>query len=60
MVHYNPNRRNIPQHAPPVCPKCGSHRTEIVGMSQDLKATRLRCGACGARSELQPRDASPA
>jgi hypothetical protein len=26
-------------------------------MSQDLKKTFLRCGACGARSELHPRDA---
>jgi len=58
MVHHNADQRQIPLYASPFCPKCGSLRTEIVGKSQDLKTTFLRCGACGARSELHQRDAA--
>jgi transcription elongation factor Elf1 len=52
MVHYSPEQRAVAQHPPPRCPKCGSHKTEIVGMSQDMKIAYLRCVACGVRSEL--------
>lgn len=51
MVHYGP-----PMHAaqlpPPVCPKCGNHRTVIVGRSDDGEKIVLRCNACGERSEI--------
>jgi uncharacterized Zn finger protein len=52
MVHYDPNARNAAQGVPPLCPKCGSHRTEVVGRSEDLKTVTLRCNACGERSQM--------
>jgi Zn finger protein HypA/HybF involved in hydrogenase expression len=52
MVHYNPTQKFAAQTPAPRCPKCGSHRTEIVGFSDDLKTVHVRCGVCGARSEL--------
>src|SRR5262249_3523610 len=48
MVHYNP--RSAAQQRPPRCPKCGSHKTEIVGKSQDMKIIYLRCAAFAVRS----------
>jgi tRNA(Ile2) C34 agmatinyltransferase TiaS len=60
MVHYN-----VPlvlaQTPPPLCPKCGSHRTEIVGRSNDGGTIVLRCNACGERSRvtITPNDAAP-
>jgi transcription elongation factor Elf1 len=57
MVHYNHDKKSAAQTPPPRCPRCGSHRTEIIGTSQDKKTTYLRCGACGARSELPSREA---
>ena len=35
--------------APPVCPKCGSHRTEVIGKT-DAKKNIVRCNACGSIS----------
>ncbi|MBI3400702.1 MAG: hypothetical protein HY048_04715 [Acidobacteria bacterium] len=35
-----------------MCPKCGSHRTEVVGRSNDLKTITVRCNACGERSQM--------
>ena len=58
MVHYNPKPWSAAQRPSPLCPKCGSHRTEIVGQSKDSKVTFLRCGACGAHSETPLYDAS--
>lgn len=55
MVHYDPAQQASPK-PPRLCPKCGSHRTEIVGTSADGTVLILRCNACGARSEV----ASPA
>jgi len=52
MVHYQQDRRISESGALPRCPKCGSHRTEMIGMSADLKTAFLRCAACGARAEL--------
>ena len=52
MVHYSPDQRVVAQYPPPRCPRCGSHKTEIIGMSQDTKITYLRCATCGARSEV--------
>src|SRR2546427_1142414 len=57
MVHHRHDRQDTATYPSPLCPKCGSHRTEIVGMSQDLKITYLRCAVCGARSEFPARDA---
>jgi hypothetical protein len=60
MVHYIAPLA-LAQTPPPICPKCGSHRTEIVGRSKDGETLVLRCHACGARSELSlPRESAPA
>lgn len=51
MVHYDPTLQAVP--APPMlCPKCGSHRTEIVGKSNDDAVLVVRCNVCGERSEI--------
>jgi uncharacterized Zn finger protein len=52
MVHYNPTLLTIPT-PPPTCPKCGSHRTEIVGLSEDGQTVVVRCNACGERSSVK-------
>jgi transcription elongation factor Elf1 len=52
MVHYNPPGRFAAQRPSPLCPKCGSHRTEIIGMSKDQKTKFLRCTVCGSHSEV--------
>ena len=52
MVHYDPGMMVVP-NPPPMCPKCGSHRTEIVGLADDGQTIVVRCNACGARSELK-------
>lgn len=51
MVHYGQSQMLIPK-PPSICPKCGSHRTEIVGFTDDGRRVVVRCNACGARSEL--------
>jgi hypothetical protein len=51
MVLYNPD--SLMQHPPPRCPKCGSHRSEIVGFSNDRQTVVIRCNACGERSKIQ-------
>ena len=56
MVHYDPPM-SAAQIPPPVCPKCGSHRTVIVGRSENGQTLVLRCNACGARSEISIDDA---
>lgn len=50
MVHYDP--LNAAHQPPPICPKCGSHRTEVVGITDTPPALIVRCSACGARSTL--------
>jgi hypothetical protein len=57
MVHYDPLGRFAAQRPSPLCPKCGSHRTEIIGMSKDQKTNFLRCSACGSHSEVPSREA---
>jgi DNA-directed RNA polymerase subunit RPC12/RpoP len=57
MVHYNP-KREAAQIPAPRCSKCGSHRTEIVGMSRDQKTVHVRCSECGARTEVPAREAA--
>ena len=56
MVHYNP-QRGAAQTPPPICPKCGSHRTEIVGRSANTDFAVVRCNACGERSLVKLNDA---
>jgi hypothetical protein len=51
MVHYGP-KLNAAQLPPPTCPKCGSHRTEIVGRSNDSKTIVVRCNTCGERTPV--------
>jgi Zn finger protein HypA/HybF involved in hydrogenase expression len=53
MVHYGPDRQTA-SNLPPICPKCGSHRTQIVGRLEDGKTLIVRCNACGAHSTLLP------
>ena len=53
MVHYQPGLSTLP-YPPQTCPKCGSHRTQIVGISNEGRTLVLRCNACGARSEVAP------
>jgi len=63
MVHYQQDRRVTEAGALPQCPKCRSHRTEMIGMSADLDTAYLRCTACGGRAELSvggTQDAVPA
>ena len=50
MVHYRPSGRYGIQTPPPTCPKCGSHRTEVVGRSDDGRTLTVRCNGCGERS----------
>ena len=51
MVHYDPPRHSA-QTPPHVCPKCGSHRTEVIGSSETPPAIMLRCNVCGERSSV--------
>jgi len=56
MVHYDATQAAAQTH-PPICPKCGSHRTEIVGRTDNGATLVLRCNACGERSRVnQPVD----
>jgi hypothetical protein len=43
-------------NTPPTCPKCGSHRTQVVGTFSDSRTLVVRCNACGARSEVTPQN----
>jgi len=52
MVHYNPEW-HAAQVPPPVCPKCGSHRTQVVGRSDDGRNVIVRCSSCGERSRIE-------
>jgi hypothetical protein len=45
---------------PYFCPKCGSHRTQVIGMTDDPNRVKVRCGACGAISTVNKKDAAPA
>jgi uncharacterized Zn finger protein len=41
-------------HRPPhICPKCGSHRTQVVGLADEGQTVVVRCNACGERSEIK-------
>jgi transcription elongation factor Elf1 len=52
MVHYDPDRRHAAQTPPPTCPKCGSHRTEVVDRAEDGRTVTVRCNSCGERSTV--------
>ena len=52
MVHYDPDRRHAAQTPPPTCPKCGSHRTEVVDTAEDGRTITVRCNSCGERSTV--------
>jgi uncharacterized Zn finger protein len=51
MVHYDAVHAAA-QTRPPICPKCGSHRTEIVGRTDNGATLVVRCNACGERSRV--------
>ena len=51
MVHYDDPGLFAVQQPPPICPKCGSHRTEVVGIS-DRGDVVVRCNTCGERSTV--------
>jgi uncharacterized Zn finger protein len=51
MVHYERTLR-VAQTPPPICPKCGSHRTEIVERLPNGETGVVRCNACGERSRI--------
>jgi len=51
MVHYDPAHQRG-QSSPHICPKCGSHRTQVVGRSLDSKSATVRCASCGERSRV--------
>jgi hypothetical protein len=51
MVHYG-HGWQVAQLPPPICPKCGSHRTQVVGRSNDARSVIVRCNACGERSTV--------
>jgi transcription elongation factor Elf1 len=52
MVRYDEGLIVAPR-PPHICPKCGSHRTQVVGLSDDGQTVVIRCNACGARSEVK-------
>ena len=51
MVHYGHDCHSV-QPLPPSCPKCGSHRTQVVGRSDDSRTVMVRCSACGESSRV--------
>ena len=51
MVHYDASPDRLPVQVT-LCPKCGSHRTEVVGKSQDAEVVVIRCNVCGELSEV--------
>jgi tRNA(Ile2) C34 agmatinyltransferase TiaS len=52
MVHYEQSWVGT-LNPPPICPKCGSHRTQVVGLSSDGQTIIVRCNVCGERSEVK-------
>jgi len=60
MVHYLPKPIMPVKPLAPRCGHCGSRRTEVIGMSFDLKTTYLRCTDCGASVHVPARDAREA
>jgi hypothetical protein len=50
MVHYGSDQEPLPPV--PLCPKCGSSQTEIVGRLEDGRTLIFRCNVCGAHSTI--------
>jgi hypothetical protein len=51
MVHYGGDQKP-PLLPVPLCPKCGSRQTEIVGRLEDGRTLIFRCNVCGAHSTI--------
>jgi hypothetical protein len=56
MVHCVRDSAVSTPALPRFCPKCGSHRTEVIGRSNSGKTIVLRCNACGEVSEVTQDD----
>jgi len=56
VVHYPPKHIMRVTTATLRCGQCGSRRTEVLGMSVDLKTTYVRCTECGASGQVPARD----
>jgi hypothetical protein len=56
MVHCVRDSAVSAPNLPRFCPKCGSHRTEVIGRSNCGKTVALRCNACGEVSEVTQDD----
>ena len=52
MVHYNSDPTRQKPQPPHICPKCGSHRTYVIGLSEDGETLAIGCNACGAHSTI--------
>lgn len=50
MTHNTVGVRLPP--VPPVCPKCGSHRTQIIGTFGEANTLNIRCATCGEVSTV--------
>jgi hypothetical protein len=58
MVHYG-HPLTAAQLPPPICSKCGSHRTAVVGRSNESPTLVIRCNSCGERSTVPVVEAEP-
>ena len=53
MVQFTTKAELLPYPTtPPVCPKCGGHKTEIIGQTDDPTKRVIRCNRCGAISTV--------
>jgi hypothetical protein len=53
MVHFTASlEANNRPPVPPACPKCGSHRTQVIGKIDGTTNRTVRCNACGAISTV--------
>jgi uncharacterized Zn finger protein len=63
MVHFTSKSEAIQRPStttPPVCPKCGSHRTQVIGKTDDPTKQTVRCNTCGAISTVPVRETAAA
>jgi len=59
MVNFTTSHEyHLRPEVPPNCPKCGSHRTQIIGKSDDPTKQTVRCNACGAISTVPVAEAA--
>jgi hypothetical protein len=59
MVYYG-SPFTVVRIPPRICPKCGSHRTEIVGRTNAPPTIVVRCNACGERSVVADNESTAA